>query len=299
MRLSSQTLWSVVVSVVLLGTVPSVAYIPIIPSPNAPTAVMQVDLLFPRDDQVYTPTPYMPIVFSVQNPRLARHTYPSMLVRFHNHSDPNERGGMSYYTQHLNVTDWASNETFFAYTLVDTFAHEGNWSITWHLSWASCKIDDGHEGAFLGLIERNCTCERLSRASFITRNGGQALDLVASTAAAATANETACAGGVAINVSEETMPLDTLWQPDWVPLSDDTCVIASQTTSSARNACGVRIDPALAANITADARARVCAAVHPPSDCKSAARRSATVGVGVGVGCGLAAVLGGLGLFLA
>jgi hypothetical protein len=295
MRLSSQTLWPVVASVAFLGAVPSIAFVPSKPSVGV-TAVMQIDLLFPRDDQVYAPTPYMPIVFAVQNPSLARHTYPSMLVHLQNSSTV---GQGTTYTQALNVTNWSSNETFFAYTLVDTFAHEGNWTVDWHLAWYSCKIEE-RDKAFLGLMERNCTCERPSGVGFITKNGGQAIDLVASTAAAA-ANETACAtepgDGFAINVDDKAMQIDNLFRPDWLPLSEDKCIIASETTPSARNACRVKIDSALAANITADVRAKVCAGANPPSDCpsKSAAQRSATVGVG----CGLTAAFGALGLLLA
>ena len=86
MRLSLQTLWSVVASVALFGALPLVGA----------TAVMQVDLLFPRDNQVYAPTPYMPIVFSVQNIHLARHTFPSMAVQLFNNSDYEERQGKLY-----------------------------------------------------------------------------------------------------------------------------------------------------------------------------------------------------------
>jgi hypothetical protein len=85
--------------------------------------------------------------------------------------------------------------------------------------------------------------------------------------------------------------------PIGVPQWDNLCVIASETSPSAWNAWRVKIHFARAANITADERAEVRAGANPPSDCpsKSAAQRSATMGVG----CGLAAAFGALGLLLA
>lgn len=109
-------------------------------------------------------------------------------------------------------------------------------------------------------MERNCACERLSRVRLITKNGGQAIDLVASTA---------------VDVGDKTMQLDDLFQPDWLPPSDNTSATASETTPSARNACRTKIDSALAANITADVRAKVCVGADRPSDCHVHKRCSA------------------------
>ncbi|KAK3906398.1 hypothetical protein C8A05DRAFT_11878 [Staphylotrichum tortipilum] len=306
MRLSSQTLWSVMASVALLGTVPSVDA----------SAVMQVDLVFPRAGQVYAPTPSMPIVFAwvptVQNPHLAHHTYPYLEVHLlRQHSDPAEGPG-DVYRQGFNAT---SKEPIFFHALIDRFARQGNWTISWYLTWVSCVED--RDGVFHGKMDRNGSIETPSTTSFTTKNGGQAIDLVALTAGPA--NETACTtepgGGVAVAVGDETKRIDDLSRPWWLPESDNTCVIASETTASARDACRLKTGSALAANITAEVKAKVCAGANPPSDYCSEPSKSAEqplaeqppaeqpsaaqLFAAVGVGCGLAAAFGALGLLLA
>ena len=81
MRLSSQAVWSLAASLAWLGA-----------TVNAATdAIMEVDLVFPRNAGIYEPTPYMPVVFDLRNPKLAQYTNPWISVQAANLSNDGQR----------------------------------------------------------------------------------------------------------------------------------------------------------------------------------------------------------------
>ncbi len=259
MRLSSHAAWSL--PALLAGLSTSVG-----------ASVMEINLVFPRHGEVYEPTPYMPIVFAVQNPRLTQYTYPGLGVYLSNQSSPVSEGSGAGYSQDLDRTNWFSNETFFAYILDDNFAKEGNWTISWDLCWNTCGLGK-NDGAFDRTMFHNCSGQKPALTVISTRKGGRTIDLVA-----ATANDNSCVPeprrGYAFNVSEEVLALS--WDaslPRWATARK--CVMASLPDPPlALEYCRVKISPALAANICADITAHVCSDSNPPSSCspKSAAQ---------------------------
>ena len=265
MRLSSRAGWSFAASLACLAAIV-----------NAAPGIMQATLVFPQNGEVYAPTPYVPIVFALQNASLANYTYPSVQVIAVNSSNPGEPGHT--YTQNLNPRNWTSNEAYFAYSLVEVFASEGNWSLTFRLWWSSCGLN-GY-GEFNDGLVRDCTCGL--QANFIhfgTKRGGRAIDV-----ADATTNNKPCAG-TAISVGDEVISYAPSEKPEW--MDSNGCVMVNR--SSAASTCPARINSALVANITTDITARLCEGANPPSSCppKSVAHRPATV---AGLACWAAAV---------
>ncbi|KAG7290089.1 hypothetical protein NEMBOFW57_000083 [Staphylotrichum longicolle] len=270
MRLSSHaTAWST--AALLAGLISTVVR----------ASVLEVDLVFPRDGEVYEPTPYMPIIFAVQNPGLTQYTHPALEVRIQNRSNPDDGEGKAYY-QPLNVTNWSSNETFFAYTIANNFANEGNWSVAWDVCWRTCGLEE-IRWSFDGTLGRNCSrVNRVSGSFFTTRKGGRTVDLVAATAN----SDSTCISqrrlGYALNITDEVLAIspNESVPGGWPP----KCVMATLPEPPLDlDFCRVKIGPALAANISADITARVCEEADPrPSSCpsKSAAWRPTAAATG-------------------
>lgn len=266
MRASSHAAWSLAASLAGLGALVG-------------ASVMEIDLVFPRHNEVYEPTPYMPIIFAIQNPWPTQYTTPRLGARIRNLSNSDEGHGQAY-NQPLNLTNWLSNETFFTYTLADNFANEGNWTIAWDLCWNTCF--SGEDGRFDGTMGPDCSGQNPSWTTFTTRRGGRAMDLVAATAN----NDSTCVAeskrGYAFNISDEVLELSpTAELPIWA--TSRKCVLASLPNPPLPlEYCGVKIGPALAANISADITAHVCKGANPPSSCppKSAAGRPTAAAVG-------------------
>jgi hypothetical protein len=282
MRLSSFAAWSLTAS--LAGH-----------SALVGASVMEFDLVFPRHNEVYEPTPYMPVIFAIQNPLLTQYTTPRLGARLRNLSNPDEGHGEAY-NQGLNLTNWFSNETFFAYTLADNFANEGNWTIAWDLCWNTCGLGT-NDGGFDGTMVHNCSGVRPSWTDFTTRKGGRPMDLVAATANGDNTCVSEPKRGYAFNVSDEVLTLSpTAELPDWA--TSRKCVMASLPNPPlALEYCRVKVSPALAANISADITAHVCAGANPPSSCpsKSSAWRPAATAAGW---CFMAAAIWGASSFL-
>ncbi|KAJ4286206.1 hypothetical protein N0V88_008069 [Collariella sp. IMI 366227] len=119
MRLLSHALWSI--ATLLPGLHVAIAV-------DAAAGVLQADLVFPQDGEVYAPTPDMPFVFALQtNASLARYTDPTVYVRLKNLSDSD------YYIEEFEYEykdhDWTRNELYFPYYIFDQFAAEGEFTI--------------------------------------------------------------------------------------------------------------------------------------------------------------------------
>ena len=123
------------------------------------------------------------------------------------------------------------------------------------------------------------------------------MDLVAATANGDSTCVWRTGLGYALNVSDEVLALSpTASLPAWA--TSPTCVMASLPEPPlALDFCRVKIGPALAANISADIAALVCAGANPPSTCpsKSAAQRPTAAAVGW---CFMAAAIWGAFSFL-
>ncbi|KAK3896928.1 hypothetical protein C8A05DRAFT_39523 [Staphylotrichum tortipilum] len=105
MRLSSQALWSLAALLPRLHVATAV-------DGAAAAGVLQVDLIFPQDGEVYAPTPDMPFVFVLQNADLAKYTYPNIYIRVMNRSDP-ELHTRDFHYEYKDL-NWTSNEPNFS-----------------------------------------------------------------------------------------------------------------------------------------------------------------------------------------
>ena len=254
MRLSSQALWS-------LAALLSCLHIATAVDAAAAAGVLQVDLIFPQDGEVYAPTPDMPFVFALQNAGLAKYTYPNIYMSVMNRSDPELRThDFQYEYTDLN---WTSNDPYFPYYFFDQFATEGNWSVGIQFWWGTCLTF--LDGRFRGRMDSNFSSDTAPSISFTIRKGGKAVDI-----AKALANDKPCAGD-AITVGDEVYTASD--PPAWAP--SGKCVVANHTTHSA---CPASIGPAVLANISAGITQRVCGRADPPASCppppsKSAAQR--------------------------
>lgn len=283
MRLSSHAAWS---SAALLAGLSIVR-----------ASVLEFDLVFPRDGEVYEPTPYMPIIFAVQNPGLTQYTHPGLEVLIQNISNPDEGEGKAFY-QPLNVTNWSTNETFFAYTIADNFANEGNWTVAFGVCWSTCGLEKIH-WSFDGTLGRNCSGTRVSGSSFTTRKGGRTVDLVAATSNSDSTCVSRRGLGFAINITDEVLPISPNERVPggWPP----KCVMATLPEPRLDlDFCRVKIEPALAANISADITAHACAGANPPSSCpsKSAASSRRPTAAAAGSCFMAAAIWGAIGFVL-
>ncbi|KAK3901079.1 hypothetical protein C8A05DRAFT_16692 [Staphylotrichum tortipilum] len=276
MRLSSQAVWSLAASLAWLGA----------PVNAATHAIMEADLIFPRSGQFYTPTPYMPVVFALRNPKLAQYTDPYIEYEVHNLSST----GWKTYTQTLDGANRTNDEPYFVYTLLDTFAQPGNWKISFHLWWNSCKLNPA--GEFYGYkSDHRCDCLGPS-IEFHTREDGKAIELTAPVV------ENVPCIGEAIIVNDNTPRLlnETFpWQEGKI---SNRCVVASLVASEDFNwtrPCAINLDSTTAAAIMADVAnmtSTTCAGPNLPSNCpsKSAAHRLAAL-------AGPACVAAAVGLF--
>jgi hypothetical protein len=265
MRLVSRACWSLGGSLACLGAVVNAA------------GVVDIGVVFPRNNETYAPTDKFPIVFAVQNAELAKHLRPSIYSLIRNGS--RLEGVFGYLIRDLTYANYSS-EPYFAYSYenIDT---EGRHLLSFTISWQSCD-ESGDQVAILS----NTTSFGVN---FNIKRGAQEVDLVA-----ATANEETCSakGGVAINVTDEIHDVPAVWrQPA------GTCaVLASSSPTPTANPCRVKIDAAVAASMSASWHAELCKLRNPPADCpkENSVQQLAVAGV-----ANFAAAFGVIGIFLA
>ncbi|KXX78983.1 hypothetical protein MMYC01_206287 [Madurella mycetomatis] len=267
MHLFSRAAWSLVAPLVYLGAIVDAA------------GVLEVSLVFPRNDTTYAPTDSMPIIFAFQNAELARYLHPS--ITYYMRRPWAGRDDIEVYEHDLSgKANWSSHEPYFAYTFFNNFTRQGRWWLLWDLFWDSC--DENAEP-----FGRNVITDRSSYSiEFDIQEGGQVVDLVAATAANRTCTKER---GIAINVTDTTMKVNegVNWR------GNDTCVVvASSAPTPTPNPCRVTIDSAVAASMSA---AKLCHSLDPPADCPSenVSQRLAVAGMAC-----LLTTLGALSFFL-
>jgi len=248
MRLFSRTVWAFVAPLAYLGATVDA------------TGVLELDLVYPRYMQSYAPAPFTPVVFGIQNAHLAQHL--NLYIDFHVQSNNDPNPNRNTHRLDLGSLNWTSTEPFYTYAFIKDFAAEGNWTFWFSLGYTSCKTEVG--GRFQG---RTAPGRETTSILMSTKNDGRAMDLVA-----ATADEESCHGvipGLAINVGEEVMQVTKPVKGD-----RDTCVMVPDEAWALKY-CDLKVDSALAANITASL-VTVCAAANPPVDCSAATKPSTT-----------------------
>ncbi|KAM3430204.1 hypothetical protein MY4824_007810 [Beauveria thailandica] len=248
------------------------------PAAVASSQTVEVDLIFPRNGTTYDATEAVfPFIFAIQNVKAS----PSLLLTL----DYNVFPAGDYSGNHTALTgsrDWQSIDAVngsdpyfisdFSKALNATDDTSANWELRWTLAWSNCTAsDDVQRVAISG-------GSKLQTIRFSTaKSGGQRIDLAAATADG-TCDESASAVALAI----EEM-LDNPFPDRYHGKSQ--CPRLSNATAKA-DPCKVKIDQALASNITATLANKAChAGPNPPEKCPGDPKGSlATHGGGIGAG---------------
>ncbi len=256
---------------------------------------MEVNLLFPRDNETYAPNANMPVIFSIRNAAYGQYLEPFINALLYNTTvvpDDSITAGMYVVQPNLDFVNWAAvPEPYFAYSFNTAFRYEANWTLSWRLGVTSCKADgDG--------VQRGHTVRYVSDTVSInitTKRGAKMPDLVAATAGGKACNST----GAIIAVTDKAF---NVTEP---PPAAPTCAVLDLEATPTIDPCKATIDAAAAASITAAQREYQCNGNDAPADCpprpsptytrnSAAAQRPAGAGTACFVAGALGAVFAGL-----
>jgi hypothetical protein len=253
MRLSSQSIWALVVASGYLSAVASAA------------GVLDISLTFPHTNATYSPSDDFPIVFAAQNSKLAEHLKLSIWYQVLNMT-----GDIELLVDSIREFDWTSASEHDPYLLWSplNLGGESKLRVLWNLHWTSCNQSDQEV-----ILARNSTDKFL--VDFEIRANGQKVDLVAATN---NGNSADCLNrGVGINVTDKTLEAATGL------LAYETCaILGSSSPTPISNPCKVKIDKATVESMAAVDLEKKCRGYNQPSEClKSglANPRSAVAGV--------------------
>ncbi|KAJ4286164.1 hypothetical protein N0V88_008108 [Collariella sp. IMI 366227] len=240
MHLFFPAVWPLVASLACLGAVVNAG------------GMLEIDVIFPRNNETYAPTRYFPIVFALQNAELARYLAPYIEFVIRNASDSSSAFGDGYFDlTNANLT----SEPYFVYTWrnIDT---EGPYQLFTSTYWQGCNETGDQVERFTDSINFGI--------EFTIKSGAQKVDLVA-----ATANDTTCSArdGVVLNVTGRT---HEVFVETWRSFNTTCMVLASSSPTPTANPCRVKIDTVVDASMSAYRRSRECDILknpNPPADC--------------------------------
>ena len=274
MRPASQPIWSLIGASAYLGAVARAA------------GVLDIGLAFPRANETYKRTDDFPIVFALQNPKLAEHLKPTIWYHV-----LNATGDFELLVNSDHELDWTSISENDPYLLWSHFRveGEGRLRILWQPRWSVCddRRDESRDDSRLDVeVVRNHTDNFI--VDFEIRAEGKKADLVAATGGD---SENCPNEGVGIYVTDETL------EAPFRSSGLETCaVLDSSSPTPTSNPCRVKIDKAAVESIQAVRLEKACRGLDPPEECLEddlAHPRLAAAGV-----ASLAAALGVV-LFLA
>jgi hypothetical protein len=239
-------------------------------------AMVEADLIFPRND-TYATTRLMPVVFAIQNAKLA---YP-LDIGFSWNLWPVSGSAnatvpklLGLGTLDLSQANLTSNSPFYAFGAIDSLAATGGtWALIWTISWGNCSG---------GLDQMTASSSNTSRVIFTTNNGGSQPDLVAATA------DGTCTSSESFTFNV-TGTENVGYPPDY-DARTSCAVLPTTLPSPAPNPCGARVDASAASSISAALTGTACggsssAPSCPPSTtAKSAGHKGAQFPVGT-LGC--------------
>ncbi len=192
----------------------------------AQAAVVEVDLIFPRND-TYAPGPFMPVVFAIQNSAIAAPL--DMIITWNIYQLPGNNGFSGVID--IGKTNFTGTDPFFAADYAQRLnGTEAGWSILWSLSFANCS--ENFQGG--ATVTKTSETRHLL---FSTKPGAPAPNLVQSPSACV--NST----GVAIDTAG-TLPIDK-----WDNNDHDSCLVLASPPIVASNSCAVIVDEATASSI--------------------------------------------------
>ncbi|KAF4986555.1 hypothetical protein FGRMN_10783 [Fusarium graminum] len=207
------------------------------------TGTLGIDLVFPRNE-TYNPSPMMPIIFSYRNPKLIPILQPTVGYQIwdRNNMDKLVAGGQ-LPPQFLNLSN--VDDPHFEYFMSREFNKEGEWFLTFHVSWQNC-IKDADRSLYGG-SPRNTMQKNDTDASviFTTKGPSKQVDLITAT------REENCSSpaGAAIKIS------DKLRTPGGEGYDQEFCAVATGTEATR---CEVTIGSSAASSFNAEMTSHVC-----------------------------------------
>lgn len=218
--------------------------------------LVEFDLVYPRHGESYAPTPYMPIVFAIQNPQRAMNIYPYIEFEVDTNSKAEKTSSHYNLSQELNWVDVHGNDTYFVYTFVKDFAVAGSWMLWWDMFWTGCAR--GSDGKFTGGTRTNIT--HTTSLTIKTAAGGQPIDLLA-------ANRQECglsSSFVVEGIDAELLPVDPAAASSMSGITTCNMVAPARGPGEgypASKFCDVKFDDKIAAKVEADL-AKLCEGVE-------------------------------------
>jgi hypothetical protein len=257
-------------------------YIGVTSATSDASGVVEVDIVFPRND-TYAPSPWMPIVFGIQNTKLA--PLLDIEISFNiwnltNGSATDEEGNFNKGGFHSSHDDprWvnmSSADPYLSYRHYDQFNTEGSWLLVWTVYWSNCTDHSPSSG------KRGFVNAQTSNIAFTTKKSAQGIDLVTAT------NNKDCSEdrGMTFNIAD-TYEAHT---------GSETCAAMANSTVTP-SPCRVKIDDAAASSISESLTERLCTRPNPEISCP--AKESAAQRLLVGCVACLMATFGVLGYML-
>lgn len=239
MHLASRSMWTLTGACVYLGAVTRAA------------GVLDIGLVFPRTNGTYSPIGDFPIVFALQNSKLAEHLKPSIWYQILNVTG--DIKALVDNTHEFNWTSASQNDPYLLWSHIKVQG-EGKLRILWQPRWSSC--DESRDAV---RVARNRTDNFL--VDFEIKGGGEKADLVAATNKG---NSEACPNeGVGIDVTDKTLEAQGATSS-----ARETCaVLGTSSPTSTSNPCKVRIDKATVESMEAADLEKKCRGLNPPSEC--------------------------------
>lgn len=222
------------------------------------SGIVEMDLIFPKNDTTYEPTDMMPLIWAIQNANLAATLSTVLSVDIFN----SDRMRGDTKTLSLNATNLTGKDIYYVYLYTHKLNVEDSFFINWSPFSKNCSTDiyyDNNDTAFAGQII----------SFFSMAKGGQKPDF----AAAQNAN---CS-----NTRSARFNITGTQKRHEGDGPANQCAMLSQETPFpvSGNPCAVKMDSAVAASITASLKAEYislkCLSPHPTISCpaESAARR--------------------------
>lgn len=237
MRPACQPMWALMAASAHLGAVARAA------------GVLDIGLAFPRANETYERTNGFPVVFALQNSKLAEHLKPSIWFQILNMT-----ADFEILVDIVHELDWTSaseNDPYFLWSYI-RFDGEGRFRLLWQPLWFAC--DESRDGVE---IVRNSTDNFL--VDFEIKADGEKADLVAATDGD---SENCPNEGVGINVTDKTLEAPV------GPSGRETCaVLGSSSSTPTSNPCRVKIDKAAVESMQAIRLEKLCRGLNPPEEC--------------------------------
>jgi hypothetical protein len=219
---------------------------------NAASGVVEVDLVFPRND-TYAPSSAFPVIFAVQNPGLAPFLNLGLSLTIRNLNDDRQEAKTPFYD--LRWANFSSSDPYYELRVLN-FNREATWKVSWSVNWDSCTEDSLGRDTRGEPFTTNITTHGMY---FTTKASGKGVDLVAAT----TDRKCSEDEGFAISIAA-TLPV-----PDninWKYNNGNGTCASMASTTPAPTPCQVKFDSVATSSMSSAIASRACAATRRPGD---------------------------------